>query len=69
MSDPIINRRHLDFLVFEWLQAANLVERPRYADHSVETFTATLDTAQAIATDLFAPHNRKSDEHEPTVDG
>ena len=69
MSDPIINRRHLDFLVFEWLQAANLVERPRYADHSVETFTATLDTAQAIATDLFAPHNRKSDEHEPTFDG
>ena len=49
MSDSIINRRHLDFLVFEWLQAANLVDRPRYSEHSVDTFTATLDTAQAIA--------------------
>ena len=69
MSDSIINRRHLDFLVFEWLQAANLVDRPRYAEHSVDTFTATLDTAQAIATDLFAPHNRKADENEPQFDG
>ena len=42
MSDSIINRRHLDFLVFEWLQAANLVDRPRYSEHSVDTFTATL---------------------------
>jgi butyryl-CoA dehydrogenase len=69
MSDSIINRRHLDFLVFEWLQAANLVDRPRYSEHSVDTFTATLDTAQAIATDLFAPHNRKADENEPQFDG
>ncbi|AKJ30246.1 acyl-CoA dehydrogenase [Caldimonas brevitalea] len=65
----IINRRDLDFLVFELLDAASLIERPRHADHSLDTFAAALDTAQAIATDHFAPHNRRSDEHEPQFDG
>ncbi|KQV99893.1 acyl-CoA dehydrogenase [Rhizobacter sp. Root1221] len=68
MSD-IINRRDLDFQVFEVHDAESLTRRERHADHSRETFAATLDTAQAIATDKFAPHNRESDEHEPQFDG
>ena len=69
MSD-IINRRDLDFQVFEVLEADGLTARPRYSDHSRETFGAALDTAHAIASEKFAPHNRESDEHEPTfVDG
>ncbi len=42
---------------------------PRYADHSRETFDAALDTCEKIATDLFAPHNKKSDANEPHFDG
>ncbi|MBC7957083.1 MAG: acyl-CoA dehydrogenase [Cytophagales bacterium] len=69
MTDSIVNRRDLDFQVFEVLEAEALTKRPRHADHSRETFVAALDAATAIATDKFATHNRKSDENEPTFDG
>jgi alkylation response protein AidB-like acyl-CoA dehydrogenase len=66
----IINRRDLDFQVFEVHDAESLTRRERHADHSRETFTAALDTAHQIASEKFAPHNRESDENEPTfVDG
>src|SRR3990167_3399178 len=61
----LINRRDLDFQLFEVLQAEALAQRPRHADHSRETFAAALDTAHAIAEEKFAPHNRASDENEP----
>ena len=64
----LINRRDLDFQLFEVLQAEALAQRPRHADHSRETFTAALDTARTIAEEKFAPHNRASDEHEPTFE-
>ncbi len=69
MTSSIINRRDLDFHVFEVLDAEALTSRERHADHSRETFAAALDAAQAIAEDKFAPHNRESDENEPTFDG
>ena len=65
----IVNRRDLDFLLFEVLDAEALTRHPRYAEHSRETFAAVLDTAEAIATEKFAPHNRKADENEPRFDG
>ena len=65
----ILSRRDLDFLLFEWLDVESLTARPRFADHSRETFDAALDTAEQIATDLFAPHNKKSDSNEPHFDG
>ena len=69
-SSLILSRRDLDFLLHEWLGVEDLVKRPRYAEHSRETFDAVLDLAEQIATDHFAPHNRKADENEPRmVDG
>ena len=47
------------------MKADALVERERYADHSRETFVATLDLCEALATDHFAPHNKKADANEP----
>jgi alkylation response protein AidB-like acyl-CoA dehydrogenase len=69
MTDAILNRRDLDFQVFEVHDAESLTKRARHADHSRETFVAALDAAMAIATDKFATHNRESDEHEPQFDG
>ena len=69
MTEKIINRRDLEFVLFELLDAESLTERPRFADHSRETFLAALDTAEAIAAEKFATHNRKIDEHEPQFDG
>ena len=69
MQSKIISRRDLDFLLYEWLNVEALTRRARYADHSRETFNAALDTCEQIATDLFAPHNKKSDQNEPHFDG
>ena len=69
MQSTILSRRDLEFLLYEWLDVEALNTRARFADHSRETFDAALDTAEQIATDLFAPHNKKSDQHEPQFDG
>ena len=65
----ILSRRDLDFLLYEWLDAGALCARPRFADHNRETFDAVLDLCAQLATEQFAPHNRKSDLNEPTFDG
>ncbi|CAG9164345.1 acyl-CoA dehydrogenase [Cupriavidus pampae] len=65
----ILSRRDLNFILYEWLGVEALTRVPRYADHSRETFDAALDTCERIATELFAPHNKKSDQHEPEFDG
>ena len=69
MKSKIVNRRDLQFQLFEALDTASLTSRPRFADHSVETFMGAIDTALDIADEKFAPHNRKADENEPTFDG
>jgi len=69
MNSKLVNRRDLDFVLYELLDIEQLTSRPRYADHSRETFSAALDTAEQIATDKFAPHNRKADLNEPHFDG
>ncbi len=63
----ILSQRDLEFLLYEWLDAQSLTARPRYTDHSRETFDAAIETSRQIATDLFAPHNKKSDANEPVV--
>jgi alkylation response protein AidB-like acyl-CoA dehydrogenase len=65
----ILSRRDLDFLLYDWLDVCALTQHLRYADHSRETFDAVLDTSERIAQQRFAPHNKKSDHHEPSFDG
>jgi len=69
MASRLLNRRDVEFMLYDWLDAEALARRPRFADHSRETFTAALDTAEQIASDLFAPHNKLSDQQEPQFDG
>ena len=65
MYDKLLSRRDLDFMLFEWLDVAALVARPRFAEHSRETMDAALDTFATVASECFAPHNRSSDLNEP----
>jgi alkylation response protein AidB-like acyl-CoA dehydrogenase len=65
----LLCRRDLDFLLYEWLDAAALTQREDYALHSRETLDAVLDLAQELATREFAPHNRRNDVEEPLFDG
>lgn len=69
MESKILSRRDLDFLLYEWLDAESLTRHARFAEHSRETFDAAMDTCQRIATELFAPHNKKADQNEPRFDG
>jgi alkylation response protein AidB-like acyl-CoA dehydrogenase len=62
-------RRTLDFLLHDWLRIGTLLERPRFADHSAETFAQVLDTCERIAREKFAPFNRLADTEEPRFDG
>lgn len=69
MKSTLLSRRDLDFLLFDWLRIEELTRRGRFAEHSRETFSDTLDLCEQLATRYFAPHNKKSDAHEPTFDG
>ena len=62
-------RATLDFLLNDWLHTTELTQRPRFADHSRETFDAVLDTCERIAREKFAPFNRLVDVEEPRFDG
>ena len=70
MRSTILSRRDLSFMLYEWLDAEALTRRARFQDHNRETFDAALDTAERLASELFAPHNKKADSNEPhVVDG
>ena len=60
-------RQTLDFLLNDWLGVASLLDRSRFADHSLDTFAQVLDTCERIAREKFAPFNRLSDTQEPRV--
>ncbi len=60
-------RLTLDFLLHHWLGVETLLQRPRFSDHSAETFASVLDTCERIAAEKFAPFNRLSDTQEPRV--
>jgi butyryl-CoA dehydrogenase len=62
-------RPTLEFLLYDWLRVEQLASRPRFADHSRETFDAVLDTCERIAREKYAPFNRTVDVEEPRFDG
>jgi alkylation response protein AidB-like acyl-CoA dehydrogenase len=64
---PLLNPRDIDFLLYEWLDVAELCDRPRFREHSVESFDSVLDLAADIATKRFAPHFKTADTAEPFV--
>ena len=69
MASSILSQRDLEFLLHEWLDVSALTTRPRFAEHSRETFDAFLQVSAQIAEQEFAPHNRRSDLEEPRFDG
>ena len=58
-------RQTLQFLLYQWLDVQSLCKRPRFADHSRETFDAVLDTCERIAREKYAPFNRLVDRIAP----
>ena len=62
-------RETLEFLLHDWLRVTELTARPRFAEHSAETFAQVLDTCERIAREKYAPFNRTVDVEEPKFDG
>ncbi|NMP15467.1 acyl-CoA dehydrogenase [Thalassotalea sp. Y01] len=69
MSAPILNRRDIEFYLYEMFNVEALTQRERYQDHDRSTFNGAIDTAQAIAEKYFLPIRQKVDANEPTFDG
>jgi len=69
MAAPILCERDIQFMLYELFDAESLTQRPRYADHSRETFNASIDTARTIAEKYFVPIRQKVDCEQPTFDG
>jgi alkylation response protein AidB-like acyl-CoA dehydrogenase len=62
VADPLIPRRDLDFLLFDWLKVQDRL------DIDPETVGTVLDLAERFATDRFLPHCRAADLTEPYLD-
>lgn len=54
--------------VIKVLNLTELFETEFYQDHSAESVDTAIETAVNIATQKFAPHNRKADLEEPLFD-
>ena len=65
MQVPLLNDRDLDFLLYEVFRAQDLLSRPRYQEHSRETFAMSIATAKKIAERYFLNHYAKGDANEP----
>jgi len=55
MPAPIINRRDIEFFLYEMFDVESLTSRERYKDHDKETFNAAIDIGQAVAEKYFLP--------------
>lgn len=66
----IVNRRDLDFLMYETLGLDQLLENERFADYDRESVDAILDLSQSIAEEHYQPSAAHLDLNEPKfVDG
>ena len=64
----IVNRRDIDFYLYEMLDLEGLLKNDRYQEHDRNTVTAILDLAQQIAEEAFLPCAAELDEHEPVFE-
>ncbi|HEY4585258.1 MAG TPA: acyl-CoA dehydrogenase N-terminal domain-containing protein, partial [Brevundimonas sp.] len=61
MSHPLIVRRDLDFMLYDWLKMETLFQAPAFTDHTRESVDAVLDLSENLAVDLFLPHYKAAD--------
>lgn len=66
----IVNRRDLDFIMYETLQLDDILSQERYSDYDRESIDAILDLSQSMAEEKFQPFAAHLDQNEPKyVDG
>ncbi len=65
----LVDRRDLDFQLYEVLGIDDLCSLPRFEQHDRSTFDAVLESAYQLAEGEFAGHAAQLDANEPTFDG
>jgi alkylation response protein AidB-like acyl-CoA dehydrogenase len=68
MSNTLVNRRDLEFNLYEVLDAEKLTEYTYFEDHSKETFDMAMETAYQLAQNLFWEKYQEFDREECYVD-
>jgi alkylation response protein AidB-like acyl-CoA dehydrogenase len=68
MTATILNRRDVDFLLFDWLRADALCARDRYAAHDRTGLEALMELSAELAERAFLPHWKQSDREEPVLE-
>lgn len=65
-----VNRRDLDFYLYELFDLTRFLGHPRFEDYDQDTIDAVLDAAQALAAEKFLPCAAEVDAEDPAfVDG
>ncbi len=63
----IVDRRNIDFLLYEFLDVESLFKTSRYSAHDRQTVAGMLDSAEAIAEKHFQPVAAALDANEPEM--
>ncbi|MGR7994532.1 acyl-CoA dehydrogenase [Xanthobacter sp. ZOL 2024] len=69
MTDALIRRSDLDFLLLDWLGVERLAALAPFAELNRETLTALLDLSDSLAARHFLSHYKAGDQNEPRLDG
>jgi alkylation response protein AidB-like acyl-CoA dehydrogenase len=65
---PLIPRREMAFLLYEWLGLeALLLQQPRFGHLGREDIDAVLELSERVARETFLPHYKEADQIEPVL--
>ena len=68
MTDLIVSRREIDFLMHDWLDISGLLVRAGVTDHDRETIDGFIKLSERLAVDAFLPFYKEADQCEPWQD-
>jgi len=68
MDTPLIRERELEFLLWDWLRAHELLGGERFGALDRETLDAVLALCEQVAAESFLPHYKEADHIEPHLD-
>jgi alkylation response protein AidB-like acyl-CoA dehydrogenase len=68
-TNPLLDDRDVDFLLYDVHDAEGLLRLPAFTDHSRETFDMTLGAARRLARDVLFPAYREMDASPPVLEG
>ncbi|MFW6052048.1 MAG: acyl-CoA dehydrogenase [Myxococcota bacterium] len=67
MTNPLLDDRHVELLLYEVLDAPGLCRLPAFAEHSRETFDLFLDATRKVAREVLFPAYKPMDAHPPEL--